>query len=171
MAVIVIAVLGVTALVVYSNLPLPVSVKQNTFSEKILLLDFGGRFASVRQEDYGVLLEWEGAPEDSITLPFAFNPMQEDYTITDMYVTIAGHTLVQESECTFTITLNDQVSQTVNDYIDETAVSWFSVHSESGFYDILKAGINTLTLHGYQADNDNFFLYQVFLYVEYQYTA
>ena len=160
---------GVAALVIYTDFSR--SVKYTTISEKIILLDFEGRFAAVRGEDLGILLEKEGGQEDSVTFPFIFNPVKEEYSVNDMYITIAGHTLVQESECAFIITLNDQISQTANDYIDESAVSWFSVQLNSDFHNALNAGINTITLHGYQAENENFLLYQAFLYIEYQYVA
>ena len=166
---IVIAMLGVTSIVIASHLS--VSKKYHTVSEEMTLLDFKGRFAAPREEDLGILLEREGEEEDSVTFPFVFNPIGENYTVKGMLIAIAGHTLVQESACTFVITLNDQINQTVNDYIDESAVSWFSIRLDSEFYDAVEAGINTITLHGYEAENGNFLLYQVFLYIEYQYSV
>lgn len=159
------------ALIYYGLLPVSNSVKYKTVSEKITLLNFNGRFLAARGEDIGILLEAEGGQEDSITFPFGFNPVNEGYSVKDMYLTIAGHTLVQENTFTLIITLNDQTNQTVNDYIDESAISWFSFQLDTDFHDTLQTGINTITLHGYQAANINLLLYQIFLHIEYQYVA
>lgn len=140
-----------------------------TTAIEITALDWTSR--SVNAFDYGIRINGAG----NLTLPFVFNPIGEDYNITDVWVKTVFSFKTAPTSCTYLITFNNIgyfSSGTIYGY-PGVSEQVYEKATQAPNAPVINRGINILDIHypAFSGGGEYMMFHKVDIYIEYEYSA